>query len=635
MATKAPTPFAQPTTKAGPSVNMPADKHLVNKESAFSSGLLSNDLKGLLSGEKPKASKTSADTDKRTDDKSKSPFGGLKGFGDSLSKGMAKSGLSLGSGGQDSPINDKFAAKPSCDFNSLLTIFYEKHNPTKVGEVTRTLEKYKGREAEMFAKLAKKYGVPSPLDAPAETKTSNEPSEPKNDKQAIQFNSSTPAAPNRDYHSVLTKFYEKHNPSKLGEVQRTLEKYRGKEIPMFAKLAQKYNAPNPLDEPTVPKQGLGGQNPFAQTTSSANTVMSSSTAPSPSPFGAPSLLPKSQPQATTPTPFSGGSNAPLSSSPFGAQTPFKSPFGGQAQKSTPSAFGNSAPSPFSSTPAAPFQGSSASFGQPAANISTSSPMGTAPLSGSAQPNAFGGRQPRDILVSFYQQYNPSKIAEVDKLLAKYTGQEEQLFRNLARKYNLDPSMFGISGAAAAAPAASQTSSPSAFGSPSPTRGSTGFGQTSGLGGTFGSGAMSSPSPFGIATSSGFGGTATLGNNTPTTPFGSAGTSSNSGGGTFGSSTNMSTSGGFGALAQGTPTTTSTFGSGFGSSGTGGGFGSVAAAPTASGAFGQASTPGFGSPAPSGFGAFGGGGASSFGSGGTSSFGTSSMAGNTPFGAARR
>jgi hypothetical protein len=49
-----------------------------------------------------------------------------------------------------------------------------------------------------------------------------------------------------------------------------------------------------------------------------------------------------------------------------------------------------------------------------------------------------------MLFAFYQQHNPSKLSEVDKLLAKYQGKEENMFRNLAKKYNMDPSVFGLS-----------------------------------------------------------------------------------------------------------------------------------------------------------------------------------------------
>lgn len=56
---------------------------------------------------------------------------------------------------------------------------------------------------------------------------------------------------------------------------------------------------------------------------------------------------------------------------------------------------------------------------------------------------FGGRNPRDMLLEFYQTHNPTKVNEVDKVLAKYAGKEELMFRTLAEKYNVDPSIFGL------------------------------------------------------------------------------------------------------------------------------------------------------------------------------------------------
>jgi len=79
-------------------------------------------------------------------------------------------------------------------------------------------------------------------------------------KPMVDSRNISSAAPNKDYQSILIKFYEKYNPSKLGSVQNTLKKYQGKEEDMFAQLATQYGAPNPLDGTAEPKQGLGFQN---------------------------------------------------------------------------------------------------------------------------------------------------------------------------------------------------------------------------------------------------------------------------------------------------------------------------------------------------------------------------------------
>jgi hypothetical protein len=146
---------------------------------------------------------------------------------------------------------------------------------------------------------------------------------------------------------------------------------------------------------------------------------------------------------------------------------------------------------------------------------------------------FGGKTAREILVAFYQQRNPSKISEVDKLLAKYAGKEELLLRNLAKKYNLNPSLFGLS--AAPAPAFGSPTAmgqPSTFGQTAPAVGG-GFGSSaasSGFG-SFGQAAQTNPGGFGsLSTGAGFGSSTPapaangLGNNTgfgSSSPFGAA------------------------------------------------------------------------------------------------------------------
>jgi len=54
-----------------------------------------------------------------------------------------------------------------------------------------------------------------------------------------------------------------------------------------------------------------------------------------------------------------------------------------------------------------------------------------------------GKSTREILTAFYRKCKPEKVALVDSLLTKYAGKEEKLLRNLAFKYNLHPSTFGI------------------------------------------------------------------------------------------------------------------------------------------------------------------------------------------------
>ena len=63
-----------------------------------------------------------------------------------------------------------------------------------------------------------------------------------------------------------------------------------------------------------------------------------------------------------------------------------------------------------------------------------------------------GRNTRDILTSFYQTHNPSKVGEVDKIMNKYAGHEDKLFVNLAKMYNVDPKQFDLKTAVSELPA---------------------------------------------------------------------------------------------------------------------------------------------------------------------------------------
>jgi len=146
-----------------------------------------------------------------------------------------------------------------------------------------------------------------------------------------------------------------------------------------------------------------------------------------------------------------------------------------------------------------------------------------------------------MLVSYYQTHNPSKLNEVDTLLNKYAGREEQLFLNLAKKYNLDPSMFGI---VAPQPAATTPSTGTmTFGSPAPVGNTSVFGSAPtaiGFGSASTAGGFSA-SGGGFGTSSGFGSASQGGG------FGSLASSAGAG---FGSLASSAAGTGFGAFGGG-------------------------------------------------------------------------------------
>jgi hypothetical protein len=341
----------------------------------------------------------------------------------------------------------------------------------------------------------------------------------------------------RSYRELLEDFYVKYCPTKLGDIEKLLEKYKGREAEMFAKLSKKYNVANPLGSTDPPISGSFGaadrssKNPFTQSAAqkgpSLSSVQRTSDALSLSPFRA------SVPGVSSHLGATGSSQDILSASSGAFGTSHPSPAGfsmtSNANHTVSSAFGSSSTAtamhselgPVMDTTKSPFD----SAGTPAFGQLISSPS-TTPFGMSAQSSSaislksgqlFTGGNPRETLLAFYNQHNPSKVAEVDRLLAKYQGKEDQMFRNLAKKYNLDPSTFGISSGPSAALAFGSPTigAPTNFGQPSALGGGSPFGAPVPAPGRFGgaisgggfsqfSSPSSAPSPSGLSSSGAFG-----------------------------------------------------------------------------------------------------------------------------------
>jgi formiminotetrahydrofolate cyclodeaminase len=489
---KAPTPFGTSSTEKEVKVDPKLEPQKLDEGKSMNEGGLFGSVAKSLTSTKQVSFAT------KTNESLSLPFGS------SATPAFASSALNVASTTVKSSTTQP-------KYEELLTAFYQKHNPSKLSEVKSNLQKYAGKEKEMFSKLSQKYGVPNPLD-----------------QSSTSLESST-TQPN--YEELLTAFYQKHNPNKLSEVKSNLQKYAGKEKEMFSKLSQKYGVPNPLNTSDT------GAVPIGQSISSSAPAASPFNQPNSTvPFGNSALTPMTtspfaSSKAQQATPFGSSTAAP---NPFGTNSvfgPSATPFGASNNPTSKSPFSqnqNTSQSPFSANITA----STTPFGQG----SSPTPFSTSASSGGS---TFGGKSAKEILTSFYHRHNPSKVDEVDKLLQKYSGNEEQLFRNLAKKYNIDPSMFGVTNNT---PAASFGSS-STFGQPSAPAtssglGSSAFGQSSALGSsggfaqsfgqTSGFGAMSSGQSSGFASFSqsaqgtGFGG---LSGSTPSFGGGGFGTTS--------------------------------------------------------------------------------------------------------------
>ncbi|OWZ02964.1 hypothetical protein PHMEG_00025386 [Phytophthora megakarya] len=121
-----------------------------------------------------------------------------------------------------------------------LTRFYQKYNADKLHEIDGVLERFKGREAQLFSALVKKYG-PEPT-ADEEFEAAEEEEEEEDEVEDV-------AEPEeaKDFHyQRLLAFYHKYNPEKVGDVPQVLAKYKGKESKLFDALVKKYG-PEPGD----------------------------------------------------------------------------------------------------------------------------------------------------------------------------------------------------------------------------------------------------------------------------------------------------------------------------------------------------------------------------------------------------
>ena len=241
--------------------------------------------------------------------------------------------------------------------------FYLKHNPTKLDEIPKLLEKYKGQETELLRKLEKKYGVASPISS------------------GFGGMGTGTVSPSHFGTSPSSIFGQQQ--------QQTL----GTGITSFGQVAT-----SPFGLPAATSFGQPAATPFGQPASMSFGQ------PASTPFGQPASMSFGQPAAT---PF-----GQAASTPFGQPAsmslgqPAATPFG-QAASTTfgqPAAtpFGQPAATPFGQPAATPFgQPASTPFGQPAAT-----PFGQLASTSFGQPAATPFGQPGAQLNNFGQQQQP-------------------------------------------------------------------------------------------------------------------------------------------------------------------------------------------------------------------------------------
>ncbi|ETW09087.1 hypothetical protein, variant [Aphanomyces invadans] len=450
------------------------------------------------------------------------------------------------------PLNVKpldFSAKPKDSgmsaFSFTPSISKPPATPGAPGKAASTTPS--ASAAVDFGVKPKDAGVHTLSFTPTISKPPATPGTPTKDSATTSSTTTTSAS---NLIERLKSFYAEYAPGKsTAAAEKMIAQNPGKEEDVFHKLLQKYVSKD-ATVAQAKEYMASGKVPDALKSASAAEKpspfgkTSAATAPAtPSPFGTASTASSTfgsfgttnaaaKPPAAAASPFGGNSSfsatATAASSPFGATSPASpSPFG--TTTSTPPAA-----SPFGAAPATP--------AWPSSQTAAAAPFGT--------PSAFGVDY-RSKVVEFYKKHNPDKLAEVDTVLQKYKGKEEELLKKLEAKYNKPQNVAGVFGGSSPFGANASTtpafgSTPSPFGAGQPA--ASGFGSAS----LFGAAATTTSSPgFGNPTPSPFGAT-TAGS--PgfgvTSPFGAAGGAQSTATPAFGSTTPLG--GGFGNTPAASP-----------------------------------------------------------------------------------
>lgn len=168
----------------------------------------------------------------------------FKSLADVLPKAPAAAG-----GSQHPPGSPEY-------WRDLVTQIYSVHNPAKLGDVDTLLTKYRGRERTLYLGICEKYKVPPtfggpPPPGPPGGPPPGWPGAPGGDVPAPPAQASVTSEEQvAKYRALIVEIYQEHNPDKLDGVDNLLAKYRGREELVYRGICTKYQI-----EPKVPSDG--------------------------------------------------------------------------------------------------------------------------------------------------------------------------------------------------------------------------------------------------------------------------------------------------------------------------------------------------------------------------------------------
>jgi len=125
-------------------------------------------------------------------------------------------------------------------YKTLVTKVYEMKNPSKLPDLPYLLEKYLGREHELFRQVCEKYSV-DPDGLAADLPPAEPAAEAKEEDEFAHLeNEDMPELSATEYAILVQAVYERYNPRKLQDMARLLARYRGRERELYHEVCKKY-----------------------------------------------------------------------------------------------------------------------------------------------------------------------------------------------------------------------------------------------------------------------------------------------------------------------------------------------------------------------------------------------------------
>jgi hypothetical protein len=351
------------------------------------------------------------------------------------------------------------------DWNARLQKYCAKRCPENTGKINALLAKYKGKEDAMIQDLVKKYG---PEEDVVSAQSAESPvSSPSGSPRSVAPSTST-RTDSDDYKARLLRILQQYEPGQLGQADKMLEKYKGKEEAMIKALVKKYGPEPPgggaVAAPPAPA-GPAGFTIEQRIRRLVKKYQNDKYEQVPAMLEKykgkeeqliASLVKKFGAEPTEPMDIDG--NTPAAASPAEPKMPYNSPFPPRERlvrfytkyRQVDKLSGDTidkALTKYKDDEEFMFQTLVKKYG---AEPLPDEVLPALTVASGAVPDPTNPYEHR--LIRFYTKYQPDKLNNVQKALETYKGREEAMFETLVKKYGPEPLPDESGGATAAATA---------------------------------------------------------------------------------------------------------------------------------------------------------------------------------------